>query len=137
MDLATLLTMITAHLSVQSIPFHDFLLFFATTTAIKNNILLIQPSNLSPSATPNILLHFVQLFLSRAYHLPIDAIVDSWSAFRHLVWHDESIISLLNVLLSVFDQYDISCGFSVSTLSFISRVSIDHFFCSCRNPLST
>lgn len=95
--------MITAHPSVQLIPFHDFLLFLATTAAIKNNILFIQPSNLLPSATPDILLHSVQLFLSHACHLPIDAIVDSWSIFRHLAWHGELIISLLNMPLSVFD----------------------------------
>jgi hypothetical protein len=116
MDLATFLTMVTAaNPLIQSIPFRDVLLFLATTTTIKNDILLIQLSNLSPSATPDILPHSIQNFLSQACGLPIDSIVDSWSMFRHLAWHGESTTSLLDTPLSIFDRHGILHGFSAST----------------------
>ena len=117
MDLGTFSTMITANPSIQSIPFHHFLLFLAIIGAIRDDILLIQPSNLLPSATPEVLPHSVQLFLLHACDLPIDAIVDSWSTFSHLAWHGESIMSLLNVPLSLFHQHGISCGFSTTLFS--------------------
>ncbi|KAG9316081.1 hypothetical protein JVU11DRAFT_3752 [Chiua virens] len=108
--------MVTANPSIQSIPFHSFLLFLAIIAAIKNDILVIQPSDQSPSAIPDILPQSVQFFLSHACGLPMDTIVDSWSTFRHLAWHDDLITSLLNVPLSAFHQHGVSHGFTARTL---------------------
>ncbi|KAF8128416.1 hypothetical protein EV363DRAFT_1107765, partial [Boletus edulis] len=72
--------------SLQSIPFNCLLLFLASTAAIKNDILLIQPFNYSAATTPKILPHSAQLFLSLVCGLSINTIVECWSTFKDLVW---------------------------------------------------
>lgn len=113
MDLATFSTMVMANPSIQSIPFDRFLLFLAIVTAIKNDILLMQPSDLSLSTVPDVLPGSVQSLLSYACGVPINTIVDCWSIFKHLAWHSEWTTSLLNVPLSVFREHGVSRGFSM------------------------
>ena len=85
MDLAKLSTQITANPSLQSIPFNCLLLFLAMTAAIKNDIILMQPSNHPLAATPDILLCPVQYFLSHACGLSVDTVLQCWAAFKNVV----------------------------------------------------
>lgn len=95
MELATLSSRITAHPSLQSIPFNCLLLFLSLIAAIESDIALIQPSDHPLAATPDILPQSAQLFLSRACGLSIDTTAQCWLAFKDLAWCSEETRALL------------------------------------------
>ena len=116
MDLGTLSTLVTVNPSLQSISLDRLLLFLASTAAIKNDILLIQPSDHSIATTPDILLYSVQSFLSHACGLSISMIVECWSTFKDLVWHCTKVTSHLDPPLSIFHNHGIPHGLGESSL---------------------
>lgn len=116
MDLAALSKTVSLNLSLQPISLDQLLLFLASTAAIKNNNLLIQPSNYSMASTPAILPYLAQSFLSHACGLSISTITECWSMFKDLVWHGTKAMSLLNPSLLIFHTYGISHGFSESSI---------------------
>lgn len=95
MDLATLSSCITAHPSLQSIPFDHLLLFLSLIAPIKSNITLIQPSDHPLASTPNVLLQSAPLFLSHACGLSINTTTQCWLAFKDLAWCSEETRALL------------------------------------------
>ncbi|KAF8122966.1 hypothetical protein EV363DRAFT_1549749, partial [Boletus edulis] len=116
MDLATLSACITANPSLQAISFDRLLQFLALVTAIRSDIALVQPSDHSPAATPEVLPHSAQVFLSHACGFSIDTVIQCWSAFKHLAWHSDETCALLRASPSTFHVYGIPHGFTARTL---------------------
>lgn len=112
MDLATLSKLVTINLSLHSIPFNRLLLFLAITTAIKNDLLLMQPSDHPITTTPNILPYSAQSFCSDACGLSINTIIKCWSTFKNIVWHDTQVTSLLHPPPVIFCKHGIRHAFS-------------------------
>ena len=136
MDLGTLSTKVAANPSLSSMPLDGLLLFLASAAAIKNNILLLQPSDHSPDAAPDVLPRSAQAFLSQACNLPISNILGCWLTFKDIIWHANGVMSLLHAPLSTFHEHGTSRGFSTSALCFYYWTGTDHIPCSCTNPLS-
>ena len=95
MDLAKFSAQITANPSLQSIPFDCLLLFLAAIIAIKNDLVLMQPSDHPLAAAPDVLLHPAQYFLSHACGLSVDTILQCWSAFNTIAWCSDQMHALL------------------------------------------
>ena len=117
MDLATLSTASQVNPSLQSVPFECLLLFLASVAAIKNNIVLLQPSDQSPGLAPAVLPRTAQAFLSAACGLSVGTILESWSVFKDLAWGSDSFASLICPPLPIFHQHGIPHGYSMSTLN--------------------
>ncbi|KAN0096936.1 hypothetical protein V8E55_001382 [Tylopilus felleus] len=77
--------------SLHTVPLDRLLFFLASIAPLKNDILLMQPSNHTIVSPPAILPVSVQSFLSQACSLPTDVIQELWSTFKNVAWQDASI----------------------------------------------
>ena len=111
MDLAALATMIIANPFLGLMPFDKIFLFLASIPPLKNDILLLQPSDYHLDDTPEILLHSVLAFLSQVSSLPSHSILECWSAFKHIAWHSDDLLSLQCIPL-VLHKHGLQHGFS-------------------------
>jgi hypothetical protein len=66
--------------------------FVAYSSRLKDNILLVQPSSYPASQTP-ILSPTIQLFLSDACSIPLDAVPHFWAALANMSWNTKLKLS--------------------------------------------
>jgi hypothetical protein len=116
MDLGKLAMAIVANSSLQTITLDRLLLFLASITPLKNDILLMQPSDHTIASPPAILPGSVQSFLSQACGLPTNVIQELWSTFKNVTWQDSGTSSVLCAPLSTFHAHGAPYGFSMFQL---------------------
>ena len=113
MDLGKLATVIVANPSLHTITLDRLLLFLASIAPLKNDILLMQPSDHTIASPPAILPGSVQAFLSQACGLPTNVIQDLWSTFKNVTWQDSGTSGVLFAPLSTFHTHGVPYGFSM------------------------
>ena len=69
-----------------TITFEQLIKFTAYASRLKDDLLLVQPSSYSLSRGPPILSPAIQLFLSEACLIPLDAIPQIWVALANISW---------------------------------------------------
>jgi hypothetical protein len=74
------------------ITFEQLIKFMAYSSRLKDDILLVQPSSYSICQMP-ILSPVMQLFLSEACSIPLDAIPHFWSALGNVAWNTKLELS--------------------------------------------
>ena len=121
MDLAALAATVTANPSLHPVPFDQFLLFLASIAPLKNDILLLQPSDHLPDDAPEVLPRSVLAFLSQACSLPTRNIQECWSTFKDIAWHSNDALSpSLHCIPLMFHKHGLQHGLSRSPRDTIS-----------------
>ena len=69
-----------------TITFEQLIKFIAYSSRLKDDLLLVQPSSYSLSQGLPILSPAIQLFLSEACSIPLDAIPQVWVALANVAW---------------------------------------------------
>ena len=105
MDLSILSTIVSKTPPLQSVSLENLLLFFACTAGLKNDILLVQPSNHAAVTTPDVLPSAVQSFLSQACHMSPNTVTSCWMIFKDMVWQSDSVTALLRSPSESFQGY--------------------------------
>ncbi|KAG9308618.1 hypothetical protein JVU11DRAFT_11726 [Chiua virens] len=113
-----LLGQVARHPSLRSVDLNQLLLFFAVASSLKDDILLIQPSEHCPTEPPIVLPSSLEHFLSAVCKIPVTTIRDCWNIFKDVLWPGEAhsgslhgISSILHAPLSLFEEQGLLFGF--------------------------
>ena len=79
-----------------TITFEQLIKFTAYSSHLKDDLLLVQPSSYSLLCGPPILSPAIQLFLSEACSIPLDAIPQFWVALANIAWSTKLELSSTN-----------------------------------------
>ena len=139
MDLAQLASLVVNNPSLQAIHLNQLLLFFAVISSLRDDLLLIQPSEHAPTVLPAVLPSSAEVFIASACKIPRNMIQDCWDLFKDVLWHANSPNDIGDILQAphrVFEDCGLSSGFSTSTAKLQSTVLLT-VLVSCAHVIST
>lgn len=100
------------HQLFSSLNVAQILQFITHASCLKGDILLVQPSHVSPETVPTFLPEVIQDFLSEATAISIDLIPACWTLLGHLAWNTDYVEGLQQQLSTAFMRYGINRGLS-------------------------
>ncbi|KAG9314694.1 hypothetical protein JVU11DRAFT_5501 [Chiua virens] len=120
MNLASLASLVASSPAVHGITVNQVFLFLAIASSMKDDLILILPSEQPPMVPPTLLPPSAVRFIASACKIPPVAVQECWTLFKNIIWQASAPNHFGDVTLraraSVFEQHGLPSGFTIYTL---------------------